>query len=510
MDWTEGYVADIGYTFGYYPELNPLRAKLAFLNAGIVCPEVQSACELGFGQGLSINFHAAGSTATWHGTDFNPTQAANAKEIGGLIGIESNLSNDAFNDFVTKNDLPDFDYIGLHGIWSWISDENRQVITDFIAKKLKVGGVLYVSYNTLPGWASFAPMRHLLTEHAEVIGSEGRGIVSRINDSLEFATKMLATSPNFLKSNPQVSERINNLKLQNRHYLAHEYFNKDWHPMHFATMASWLKSAKLQFACSANYIDHVIAATLTPAQSDFLKEIPDPLFRESVRDFMVNQQFRKDYWVKGSRPLSALEKAELAWNHKVILLSEKADISLKLQGPAAEVKFNETIYGGIIDILSDFKPKTLGQLENELKGKGVNMAQLIEAAVVLVGMGHLSSVQDEPVISKVRKKTEKINQFLMNKARSSNEYNFLVSPVIGGGFQVDKINQLFTKSYLAGVKNTKELAKNTWELLAIQGQKIVKEGKTLELAEENLVELESMAEKFLNSKVHIMKSLQII
>jgi len=44
--------------------------------------------------------------------------------------------------------LPDFDYIGLHGIWSWISDENRQVIVDFIRKKLKVGGVLYISYNT--------------------------------------------------------------------------------------------------------------------------------------------------------------------------------------------------------------------------------------------------------------------------------------------------------------------------------------------------------------------------
>ncbi len=33
-DWTDGYVAEIGYTFGYYTELNPLRVKLALLNAG--------------------------------------------------------------------------------------------------------------------------------------------------------------------------------------------------------------------------------------------------------------------------------------------------------------------------------------------------------------------------------------------------------------------------------------------------------------------------------------------
>jgi hypothetical protein len=43
-DWTAGYVADIGYTFGYYAELNPLRVRLAFLNQGLVFPEVGTAC----------------------------------------------------------------------------------------------------------------------------------------------------------------------------------------------------------------------------------------------------------------------------------------------------------------------------------------------------------------------------------------------------------------------------------------------------------------------------------
>ncbi len=33
-DWTAGYVADIGYSFGYYSELNPRLLPLAFLNAG--------------------------------------------------------------------------------------------------------------------------------------------------------------------------------------------------------------------------------------------------------------------------------------------------------------------------------------------------------------------------------------------------------------------------------------------------------------------------------------------
>ncbi len=64
-DWTAGYVADIGYTFGYYPELNPQRIKLLFLNAGLVAPAFGTACELGFGQGLSANVHAAASVTSW-------------------------------------------------------------------------------------------------------------------------------------------------------------------------------------------------------------------------------------------------------------------------------------------------------------------------------------------------------------------------------------------------------------------------------------------------------------
>ena len=60
-DWTSGYVADIGYTYGYYPELNPQRVKLAFLKAGLVAPNIRTACELGFGQGISTNIHAAAS-----------------------------------------------------------------------------------------------------------------------------------------------------------------------------------------------------------------------------------------------------------------------------------------------------------------------------------------------------------------------------------------------------------------------------------------------------------------
>lgn len=509
-DWTAGYVADIGYTFGYYTEINPLRVKLAFLNSGLVCPEFGTACELGFGQGVSANLHAAASIVQWHGTDFNPSQASFSQELAAASGAGAKLYDDSFADFAHRPDLPDFDYIGIHGIWSWISDENRRVIVDFIRRKLKVGGVLYVSYNTLPGWATFAPMRHLMTEHAEMLGSEGLGIVSRIDGAIDFAEKLLATNPLFSRTNSLVEDRLKRLKNHNRHYLAHEYFNRDWHPMHFATMADWLEPAKVQYACSANYLDHIEDANLTAEQQAFLKEIPSPMFRESVRDFMVNQQFRKDYWVKGARKLSSLEKAEYLRVQKVLLISHRPDISLKVKGAVGEATMSEAIYTPILDLLSDHKARTLGQIELALKDKNIALAQITQAIMLLNGSGHLAAVQDETHILKAKKHCDRINTYLCQKARGRNDIGYLASPVTGGGFEVNCFQQLFLLSMSQGKKHPAEWAQYAWQSIAIQGKKVIKEGKTLETAEENLAELTVQATTFAEKQLPILKALQII
>ncbi len=98
-DWTSGYVADIGYTYGYYTELSPLRVQLAFLNAGLVAPAFGTACELGFGQGLSTNIHASATTTHWSGTDFNPAQAGFAQELAGVAGNDAKFYDQVFDQY---------------------------------------------------------------------------------------------------------------------------------------------------------------------------------------------------------------------------------------------------------------------------------------------------------------------------------------------------------------------------------------------------------------------------
>jgi hypothetical protein len=506
-DWTAGYVADVGYTFGYYTELNPLRLRLAFLNTGLASPEVGTACELGFGQGMSANIHAAASGAQWFGTDFNPAQAGFAQELAAVSG--AHLFDQSFAEFCCRSDLPDFDYIGLHGLWSWISDENRAVIVDFIRHKLKVGGVLYVSYNTQPGWAAMVPMRDLLTEHCEVMGAPGQGIVARIDASLVFAEKLLATNPAYARANPQVAERIKKIKEQNRNYLAHEYFNRDWLPMSFARMAEWLAPAKLSYACSVHYLDHIDAINLSAEQQALLKELPDVMFRQTVRDFCVNQQFRRDYWVKGARRLSILDQGEAIRAQRVVLVPPRADVSLKVTGSLGEAQMQEVVYGPILDILANYQPKTLGQIEQAVKEKGIGFVQVIQAAMILIGSGAVLAVQGEATTQKAKKHTDKLNAFLMNKARGSGDINYLASPVTGGGITVGRFQQLFLLAKSQGKKQPAEWAEFVWQVLNQQGQRIVKEGKTLETAEENLAELTAQANTFAEKQLPILKGLGI-
>jgi hypothetical protein len=508
-DWTEGYRADIDYTYGYYAELNPIRVSLALLGAGIAPPDMRTACELGFGQGLSVNIHAAASGVEWYGTDFNPSQAAFAQHLTNASGAQCKLFDEAFEQFCNRTDIPDFDFIGVHGIWSWISDANRKVMVDFVRRKLKVGGVLYMSYNTFPGWAAMIPVRHLLNQHAEVMAAPGRGISSRIDAALEFADKLVALNPGYVRANPAVGDRLKKIKAQNRHYLAHEYFNTEWEPMAFADMGNWLEQAKLNFACSAHFLDNVDAINLTRDAQKFLKEIPDAMFRETVRDFMINQQFRRDYWVKGVRRLSQIEQIEAVKALRVVLINPSADVTLKANGAMGEATMSAAIYSPVLERLSDQKPQSVADVFSSLAGKSISFAQLMEVLIVLIGKSDVMLLQSDKQAASVQKTSHKLNLSLMSMARGNNAISFLASPLAGGGVPVDRMQQLFLLALNDGKKDPKQWAKTAWELLKAQGQRVVKDGKPIDGEAENIAEIEQRAAEFALKRLPVLKTLMV-
>ena len=363
--WTDGYVSEITYTSGFYRELAPGLMRYALAMRGYDCHSFEdfTYCELGFGQGLSCNLLAAThAPGRFWGTDFNPEHAAGAQQLARQAGLtNTHWFDESFREFLER-DTPAFDFIGLHGIYSWVSEENRQILVEILRRKLKVCGVVYISYNTLPGWNNVIPLRYLLKSHEEALSAPREAVVDKVRRSLDFAARLTSLNAGYFGMTPGLAERIEQVRGLDPHYVVHEYFHASWTPVFFGQMVEALEAAKLSFACSANVTDQLVGLTLPPAVSEELGKIPDPVFRETVRDFCRNTQFRRDFFVRGARPLTPEEQRRRVLDTRFALNVPRAAIGdkVKVEG-GGEVSLRADIYPPILDALAS-GPANLAEL----------------------------------------------------------------------------------------------------------------------------------------------------
>ena len=448
-DWTDGYVTDIDYGYRYFTLLNPFRARVAFLDSGLAFPEVRTACELGFGQGLSVNIHAAASSIHWYGTDFSPPMARFAQEMAQAAGSNAKLFADSFADFTKRSDLPDFDFIGLHGVWSWISAENRDLIIQFLHNKLKNGGVLYIGYNIQPGWNDFVPVRQLMSQY--IAGVNEKDVSRRIRKTVQFIDSFLKTKPRFFQENPALASRLAELRYADERYLAHEYFNRDWTPMAFSELTECLKKADLHYACPAYYLDHFDFLNLTKEQSEFLQGIDDPILKETLYDFITNQDFRTDYWVKGEiQELDEEDERITLQKQKYLLVTPPEKVSLMVSVVQGKRELRQEIYKPILELMSDSCPRTVDQIVQDLGKEEFSSALIYQSMMILMGMRHLEPIPDCECSDRLRFQTKQLNAFLCSQVQQGKDIDFLASPVTGGGIEVSRIEQSFLSSLAQG------------------------------------------------------------
>ena len=64
--------------------------------------------------------------------------------------------------------------------------------------------------------------------------------------------------------------------------------------------------------------------------------------------------------------------------------------------------------------------------------------------------------------------------------------------------------------YKRGKKDVESLAKEAWIIIEAQGKRLLKDGKPMPDKEDNIKEFKSMAKKFLDKRLPIIKAVQII
>ena len=455
ISWTDGYQTEVNYTYGYYKELSPNFQKFCLLVNGIDTlsdTQEQHHCELGFGQGVSLNVHAASSYGAFYGTDFNPAHAAHANMLAKQSNIAHHFYDASFEELL-HTDLPQFDSISLHGIWSWISHENQAIILKFIRQYLKPNGIVYVSYNCLTGWAANMPIRELFHSHYEY-NSKSLNPIQKVKDSLEFSESLLQQQPLFAQHNPSAVKKVAELKKQNPNYLIHEYLNQDWQCFSFQQVMRTMESVKLSYAGSSDLSSHLDKINFSEQHQAFLKAIEHPTLKEQCRDYFTNTQFRRDLYIRGKNTLSPLQIQNRLKQISFVLLTAPAKLPNKISGYLGEFNLLQEIYTPLTQcfVQHNYMPLSLDKIVAETQ---LDFSAALNAVIILCHLGHMQPCFDMPN-EKILQQSQRLNQFLLEQAIFHSQYAVLANPYSGIGIGVDQITQLFYRAYFIENLTSKE------------------------------------------------------
>lgn len=506
--WQDGYVTEIDYSYGYYSELNPARLGLAATLAGIdhTVPDAPTYLELGFGQGISINIHAAARPGTFWGNDFNPAHASYAQGLAHASGSGATLLDASFAELAAREDLPEFDIIALHGIWSWISDENRAHIIDIARRRLRPGGLFYVSYNTSPGQSPIAPLRHLIAEHSRHYSSGS--MTNRVDAAFTFVKSLADADAAYFRIHPSMKKWLERASTRNHNYLAHEYLNAAWEVMPFSKTAGLLAEAKLDFAGSAHLLDQVNQLNFSKAAQEVLNGIDNPELQQTVQDYFINQTFRRDVFVKGRRHLSKLEQARRIKSQRFVLLKSPGDQTLKTKTPLGELNLSKDIYTPIAEVLAEdeHRPKTIPEMAEDSRCAKITYPQFVQALTVMCCLKDVAPTQDPGAVKSTTKSAQALNTALCAQAETSGDVHTLAAPLTGEGVTVTRFEQLFLRALET---KQKDVPAWVWSILKQQGQRLVEDGKKIEKEADNLAKLRESHDGFCAQKLPILKRLGV-
>ncbi|MCP4349129.1 MAG: methyltransferase domain-containing protein [Desulfobacterales bacterium] len=493
-EWSHGYITDVKYTYGFYRELSPVYLNYAVLLAGYRPCRLDRGftyCELGAGNGLSGNLHAAANPrGEFYAVDFNPTHIADARSLAEAAGLKNvNFLEKSFDQLPSEN-LPKFDFICLHGVFSWINAENRDAIVRFINDRLKPGGIVYVSYNCLPGRASSIPIRQLLTLYAEQMPGN---TMSKVSGAVASVKKAYEVGGGYFESAPAVRKTLDMIvkhEERNRNYLAHEYFNRDWHPLFFSEVSREMSQAKLTFVTSANLFENNLSACLKDKPREIVMSAPTVELRETLKDFYINQSFRRDIYMRGVPRLTPRERMETLMGTTFVLQADRKTFKKSIKTSFGEIAYKKEEFDPVLDELEK-GPKTL----EELAQAGNTSSKTAENLIQVMSFWAANS-QISPALTETdREPSDRMNRAILTYSKYGETLQYLACPTTGSGMYVSWLNLLF----VMGLEECKEEDKIPEFILSVLkdlGRSMIKDGKPVTGDKENLEELNNAWQEF--------------
>ncbi len=350
---SQSYITDVEYPVGF--SANQAPAHLCYIGClnGVAGPDqggFYRYCELGCGAGHTLNVLAAANPdAEFLGIDLNPQHVARAysqAEDGKLTNVSFLTADIAGDNF---EELQDFDFITLHGLYSWVTAEVRQSILSFIDAKLRPGGLIFVSYNNLPGWATIGQLRRYFLERSAHLAGNPTDMVQAILDELE---NLHQQEVPFFTDNPAAAQVLATIRKQNPRYVVHEFLSPGWQAMAFVDVNRDMEGIGLSFVGNAQIIHNLLEYAVPEASLDLLKGLPDRRCQESIKDLINNSYFRGDVYVRG--PAARGHESADALLLKTVFGMEKTprELSQKVPVFGGQIKIEGSCVAKLKDLLA--------------------------------------------------------------------------------------------------------------------------------------------------------------
>lgn len=467
MSRREGYVTEIDYTNRLCREQGPAWLSLAALWSGAAAPRLDrefTLLELGCGHGGNAVLAASlFPQAQFLANDFLPAHVESACVLRDAAGI-GNLTvlPDSFADMARRDDLPDCDFIVAHGIFSWVSVQNQTHILDIVRRRLKPGGLFYVSYNNAVGWAGMGGLRQLLIAHVE---RDTGPLIDRMQRALDRVAHFAGNGPG-IATLDNLAHCVQALRQEDPAYLVHEYLNENWQPLYAPQVAAMMAQAGLSYVGSAQLADTLDATALPPSLLPYMRTQPAGPLRELMGDITLNRPFRADIYGRDVPRLAGDALARRRDAVRFVLAAPPDQCHPVIALPFHVTSLDPAAQAAVLERLATESASlaTLGALPAL---RALAPDTVLQMLTLMVQAGHLCAVPGDAGVDAAG--AAALNQALVAHARQGRATSFLAAPAIAGSVTTALIDTLLLGAALDGEA---DLAGRVWRDIAALGQSV--------------------------------------
>jgi SAM-dependent methyltransferase len=442
-----GPVADVAYTAGFYSETAPSHLAFAAIAAGCspgAALQPRRMLELGFGRGFGLALLAAANPdIAFEGQDFDADNVAHAERLVDLAKLENvTLTRAGFEDAAAQAGQVDVDIVTMHGVLSWVSRAAREAAIGIVGKRLRPGGLFYVSYNCMPGWAPMEPIRRLALAVKQRVAADS---MEQLNTALRMLSALRGGKAVYFAASASAGRHFDGMLGMDPRYLIHEYLAEHWEPLHFVDVASQMATVGLSYAASATLTENLDQCAVPTDVLPLLKQTADPILREMMRDFGANKQFRRDVYTRGSAQFTDQERLRAWAQIRFVLVVPRDRVTFKFLGPLRELNGNPLLYAPLVDRL-DQSAASFEELANA-SGLGNRIPLLTECLTLLVHSGQVLPLMASDADAAPAKR---FNRMVIEEAREGRVFGSLAAPAIRTGIPAPDFAILALSALLDG------------------------------------------------------------